>query len=149
MIVTSVIPPELPMELSLAITNSLASLSKCLVYCTEPFRLPFAGKLDVLCFDKTGTLTKDKMYLKGLIVSPLVQNMPITKLLLPDPPSSSSSSSTGTQRQLAIDQHISIEPVHPASSASELMTAAMAACHSLILKTASNMHSYIGIHSLL
>ena len=149
MIVTSVIPPELPMELSLAITNSLASLSKCLVYCTEPFRLPFAGKLDVLCFDKTGTLTKDKMYLKGLIVSPLVQNTPITKLLSPDPPSSSSSSSAGTQRQQAIDQHISIEPVHPASSASELMTAAMAACHSLILKTASNIHSYIGIHLLL
>ena len=66
MIITSVVPPELPMELSLSVTNSLAALSKELVFCTEPFRIPWAGKLDTLCFDKTGTLTKDKMILKGV-----------------------------------------------------------------------------------
>ena len=66
-IITSVVPPELPMQTALAVNTALMALVKAQIFCTEPYRVPLAGKLTHTFFDKTGTLTTDELIAKGVV----------------------------------------------------------------------------------
>ena len=45
MIIMSVVPLEVSMELSLAVNASLVALQNYAIFCTEPFRILFAGRV--------------------------------------------------------------------------------------------------------
>lgn len=99
----------------LQITTSLAALVRSMVYCTEPFRIAYAGKLNVVCFDKTGTLTKDEMILKGIAAAKEVDVL------------SPSSSSMENDEELDDD-------LLESDSASDLVKCIIGSCHDLVHK---------------
>ena len=67
LILTSIVPRQLPVQMALAINHALLSLQHGGIFCTEPYRVPYAGKITHCLFDKTGTLTADQLVPAGII----------------------------------------------------------------------------------
>eukprot|EP01060_Flectonema_neradi_P039572 TRINITY_DN875_c3_g1_i1.p1 TRINITY_DN875_c3_g1~~TRINITY_DN875_c3_g1_i1.p1 ORF type:complete len:1474 (+),score=380.10 TRINITY_DN875_c3_g1_i1:61-4482(+) len=66
-IISSVVPRQLPMQMALAVNTALMAMAKAGMMCTEPFRVPYAGKITHTLFDKTGTLTTDTLVPSGVV----------------------------------------------------------------------------------
>ena len=58
-LVTIVVPPALPIALSVGYATAQTRLKKSKIFCVSPSTINVCGVIDVVCFDKTGTLTED------------------------------------------------------------------------------------------
>ena len=67
MLITIVVPPELPITLSMAVNNAITTLRKSNIFCTDPARIPLGGMVTTVAFDKTGTLTSDEFIVEGVV----------------------------------------------------------------------------------
>lgn len=101
-ILTAVVPRQLPLQMAVAVNTALMALGRVGVFCTEPYRVPFAGKVSHCLFDKTGTLTTDTLIPVGIV---------------------------NAQDKVEESKYPPQVPVHSASPAA---AAVLAACHSLV-----------------
>ncbi|TYZ63475.1 hypothetical protein PybrP1_006643 [[Pythium] brassicae (nom. inval.)] len=115
LIITSVIPAELPMQTAMAVNSALLNLVKLSIFCTEPFRISLAGKVDICLFDKTGTLTTDQLTAVGVVCGDDNAKSPTV-----------AAATTVTAESSAVRAHV---PMIAANLDSSLV---LAGCHSLV-----------------
>jgi cation-transporting ATPase 13A1 len=122
MIITSVVPRQLPMQMAMAVNMALMALTKSGLFCTEPYRVPMAGKVSHCLFDKTGTLTTDQLVPVGVISAsnPSYDEAPEASV------SSGSSASANTKRS-------DLPKLTTVSTSSGNVAMVLAACHSLVV----------------
>ena len=63
---TIVVPPSLPLAMSIGISFSIVSLKAYRIFCIAPSRINLSGQIKLMCFDKTGTLTTDSLRFRGV-----------------------------------------------------------------------------------
>ncbi|KAA3674100.1 cation-transporting P-type ATPase 13A3/4/5 [Paragonimus westermani] len=66
-LITIVVPPALPVAMTVAIVFAQRRLRGHNIYCINPSAINVCGVINVACFDKTGTLTEDGMDLWGVV----------------------------------------------------------------------------------
>ena len=64
LVITSVVPPTLPMQTALAVNTSLMALLKGGIFCTEPFRVPWSGKITACLLEKKRLMQDHKNRIK-------------------------------------------------------------------------------------
>eukprot|EP00002_Diphylleia_rotans_P033447 TRINITY_DN7112_c0_g1_i1.p1 TRINITY_DN7112_c0_g1~~TRINITY_DN7112_c0_g1_i1.p1 ORF type:complete len:1215 (-),score=179.41 TRINITY_DN7112_c0_g1_i1:162-3806(-) len=68
-LVTIVVPPALPVAMTIGTSFAIERLKKASISCISPNRINVCGKIDMVCFDKTGTLTEEGLDVLGAVDS--------------------------------------------------------------------------------
>lgn len=66
-LITIIVPPILPITLSLSTGLAMRRLKSQNIFCISPQRVNVAGRVDIMCFDKTGTLSEPDLDVYGAL----------------------------------------------------------------------------------
>lgn len=70
-LITIVVPPSLPLALTVGTNFALMWLRDEKIFCISPARINMAGKVKLMAFDKTGTLTAESLEFMGVFAAAL------------------------------------------------------------------------------
>ncbi len=145
-LITIVVPPSLPLAMTVGIAFSLVQLQKAKIFCIAPARINLAGKIKMMCFDKTGTLTSDSLQFRGIHSFLYTAASPSSS----SSSSSSSLSSSSTSSVMSPSRTVSVSRIESMRRSTTSATghspaftfdpallpdslrAVLAACHSLV-----------------